>query len=488
VLWSTQYVDGLAPTSQVVVADPLEGQWRGVADKMLAAGRPVYLARPVAQAGDLYALSSAGPLVRVLAQSASAASAMSHRLDIDLEGGLRLLGSDVTVGAPGPEGGLGSLDADGVQGGSKLHVTLYWQANAELVADYAVTVSLVDDHGYVWLERQSRHPVAGTFPTSRWQVGQVVGDYYELALEPSLPSGEYRLLVGAGVPGDTPLAALGSGGRQSAGGVTLLAFQLRKPLRWADPTLGASVRQGFGGGLALTGIHAPQELQAGEPATVELQWLVTRSPDAASHPALVLVDKDGGRHIVPPMDTPAGDWLPGAWVVERYQVIISASLSRIELQGRQPVVGWPVTYVLPVRVATAHWVANFDNQIRLRSYAYRSAAVGAGETLYLTLEWESVAQVSESYKVFVHVLGRDGLPVAQQDNEPVNGTYPTTRWQVGERVLDSYAIPLPSGLGAGDYQVEVGLYRLSDLSRLPVVGEGQAAVDDKIYLAPVQIR
>ena len=42
--------------------------------------------------------------------------------------------------------------------------------------------------------------------------------------------------------------------------------------------------------------------------------------------------------------------------------------------------------------------------------------------------------MEEAYKVFVHVLGPNGLPVAQQDNEPLNGTYPTPRWQPGERV------------------------------------------------------
>ncbi len=488
VLWYTQYVEGLAPTAQVVVVDPLEGQWSGIADRMLAAGRAVYLARPVMSAGDHYALSSAGPLVRVLASPMGTAPAMPHRLDIDLGGDLRLLGSDVVVGAPGPEGSLDSLADGAVEGGSTLHVTLYWQTINKPAVDYAVMVSLADARGYVWLERQSRHPVGGTYPTSRWQVGEVVADYYELVLAPSLPSSEYRLLVQVSGPGGTATAAPGYRDRQTADQVTLFAFQLQKPLHWSDARPATSVRQGFDGGLVLTGVDVPQELRAGETATVELQWLVAQPFDAGSHPALVLVEKNGGQYVVPPLATPTGNWLTGAWVVERYQFAVPDSLSRIELRGRQPVVGWPVRYCLPVRVGTAPLVANFGNLIRLRSYAYRTALVQPGDTLHLTLEWEAVAQVGEPYKVFVHVLGQNGLPIAQQDNEPVSGTYPTTRWQGGERVSDSYAIALPSGLAPGEYQVEVGLYRLSDLSRLPVVGKDQVLVDDKVYLAPVVVR
>jgi len=111
-----------------------------------------------------------------------------------------------------------------------------------------------------------------------------------------------------------------------------------------------------------------------------------------------------------------------------------------------------------------------------------------GDTLRLTLEWEAAQPVQETYKVFVHVLGAHGLPIAQQDNEPVNGTYPTSRWRPGERVSDPYAIRLPSDLAPGEYQVEVGMYRISDLARLPVLGKDGNVVDDKVFLKPVVVR
>jgi hypothetical protein len=106
----------------------------------------------------------------------------------------------------------------------------------------------------------------------------------------------------------------------------------------------------------------------------------------------------------------------------------------------------------------------------------------------LTLEWEAMRTMDEAYKVFVHILGPNGLPIAQQDNEPLYGTYPTTRWQQGERVSDPYAITLPTDLPPGEYAVEVGLYRISDLTRLPVLDAQQGVVDDKLYLEPILVQ
>jgi hypothetical protein len=141
-----------------------------------------------------------------------------------------------------------------------------------------------------------------------------------------------------------------------------------------------------------------------------------------------------------------------------------------------------------MRVSSVPPGTNFDNKLRLRSATYEADAYRPGQTVQLTLEWEAMRAMDEAYKVFVHILGPNGLPFAQQDNEPVNGTYPTTRWQQGERVSDPYAILLPADLAAGEYAVEVGLYRISDLTRLPVLDAEQNVVDDKLFLAPLTVR
>ena len=497
VLWYAQLVEGLAPTAQVAAMDSLEWQWEGVVRDALQAGRPAYLARPLVEAGARYALTSAGPLVRVLRAPQGVPPPLSHPLWADLEGGMRLLGSDLAASDPGPEGALRPISGaslregadvpSALQGGSTLHITLYWQAADVPGGDYAVALRLVGAGGHAWLERQNRHPVGGTYPTSRWQPGEVVADYYALPLPSDLPSGAYSLQVRIGVP----FAAHALRDASGADAWTLATIAIQKPLRWPRPALASPLRKAFGADLVLMGYDAPRAVVPGETVSVALQWLVRRPLGDVPRPGLVLVRRDGAELPVAPLPTAAVDWQPGALVVQRYAFAVPKDLDRIAVHregrpGRRGDSGG--RYCLPVRLSAAPPpVANFGDRMRLRSYAYERTSLRPGETVRLTLEWEALRAMDEPYKIFVHVLGQHGLPVAQQDNEPLNGTYPTTRWRAGERVSDPYAFPLPVDLPAGAYQVEVGLYRISDLSRLPVLDANQSVVDDKVFLAPLTV-
>ena len=99
----------------------------------------------------------------------------------------------------------------------------------------------------------------------------------------------------------------------------------------------------------------------------------------------------------------------------------------------------------------------------------------AGEPLPLALQWESVAATDANYTVFVHVVGADGQPVAQQDWQPLNNFAPTHLWTQGLRVVDQYAIPLPADLPPGRYEVRTGLY--TGDGRLAVSRAGQPVGD-----------
>ena len=111
--------------------------------------------------------------------------------------------------------------------------------------------------------------------------------------------------------------------------------------------------------------------------------------------------------------------------------------------------------------------------VRLRGYDLGS--VEAGAVVPLTLYWESLTAVSDSYKVFVHVLDGSGAIVAQIDRLPVNGLAPTTRWQAGDLIRDRYELALPAELPAGHYELRVGLYTEAN-GRLPI-NQPQAEAD-----------
>ena len=86
--------------------------------------------------------------------------------------------------------------------------------------------------------------------------------------------------------------------------------------------------------------------------------------------------------------------------------------------------------------------------------------------------------------MFVHVVDASGAVRAQKDNAPMNGTYPTTLWQPGEFVRDTYTLSLPPDLPPGDYALDVGLYLADTGARLPVAGDGDHVMLTTVRNAP----
>jgi hypothetical protein len=132
--------------------------------------------------------------------------------------------------------------------------------------------------------------------------------------------------------------------------------------------------------------------------------------------------------------------------------------------------------------------------VRLMGYDLDAEAIAPGGTLAITLYWQARQPVASRYKVFTHVLGKvynartDSFLWGQQDNEPVNGTRPTSTWRAGEVIVDRYAISLDPEAPPGDYAVEVGLYHPATLERLPVLDDRGQPVADRVILTTLQVR
>jgi len=135
-----------------------------------------------------------------------------------------------------------------------------------------------------------------------------------------------------------------------------------------------------------------------------------------------------------------------------------------------------ILYAFPRKPLTDHTIgAIFDEAIVLEGYAL-DESVQAGDVLHLDLYWQASAPVAEDCQVFVHLLGEDGQRLAQKDGPPLLGARPTSSWQPGERLTDQRGLPLPADMPPGSYHLRVGLYRLSDGSRL-LTAEGADGLD-----------
>ena len=84
-----------------------------------------------------------------------------------------------------------------------------------------------------------------------------------------------------------------------------------------------------------------------------------------------------------------------------------------------------------------------------------------GEALRLVLYWGSQGRPSQDYTVFVHIAEGRQI-VAQRDQQPLEGFYPTSMWRDGEVIPDVYLLPSPSA----DAEIRVGLYDPHTMQRL----------------------
>ncbi len=80
--------------------------------------------------------------------------------------------------------------------GTRITVTLVWEAQASVPDDYTVFVHLWPPGAPHPLAQDDRQPRNGWYPTSVWRRGDLVVDEHPLALPPDLPSGQYPLWAG----------------------------------------------------------------------------------------------------------------------------------------------------------------------------------------------------------------------------------------------------------------------------------------------------
>ena len=92
----------------------------------------------------------------------------------------------------------------------------------------------------------------------------------------------------------------------------------------------------------------------------------------------------------------------------------------------------------------------------------------------------------EDYTVFAHLLDANGRQIGQGDSQPFAGDYPTSLWQPGETFVEERWLKVDPAALTPAAQLALGLYRLEDGARLPVIDPGGARVPDDQIILPVQ--
>ena len=123
--------------------------------------------------------------------------------------------------------------------------------------------------------------------------------------------------------------------------------------------------------------------------------------------------------------------------------------------------------------------------IRLAAYTIPRRHYRPGDPVPITLEWQAYRPPHQSYVLFVHLVGPDGVIRGQRDRVPSGAS--TADWSPGGRYLDLFDPVLSPDTPAGRYRVTLGWYEYPSLRRLPLASQGGAAARDFVTLGEIDV-
>ena len=121
----------------------------------------------------------------------------------------------------------------------------------------------------------------------------------------------------------------------------------------------------------------------------------------------------------------------------------------------------------------------FGDALAFLGHDLQTAVVKPGSVVQVATLWQ-VKRPLPHAQLFTHVLGADGIPVAQADKLGVPGV----GWQEGDIFIQLHEIWLGEETAVGDYPLAVGLYTTSDGQRQPLFIDNKPQ-GDSLQLPPL---
>jgi hypothetical protein len=92
-------------------------------------------------------------------------------------------------------------------------------------------------------------------------------------------------------------------------------------------------------------------------------------------------------------------------------------------------------------------------------------AISPGGSIPVELLWQARTAPGEPLVVVIQALDSRGSVVANLEEQPLGGRYPTQGWQAGELVADTHTLTLPRDISPGRYRLIAGVYRAANGER-----------------------
>ncbi|HZY46152.1 MAG TPA: glycosyltransferase family 39 protein [Anaerolineae bacterium] len=347
------------------------------------------------------------------------------------------------------------------ESGRTASVTLYWRVlNKPDRGDYSTFIQLNDQWGFEWGQNGSFD-----YPSEEWEPGEVIINRIDVPVAAGAPPGDYELRVGLFSQSTNQRINIVANDGSFGGTIARLSpieiERASKPSSVSDLGIGINVEREITAGLKLLGYsRGAQSIHQNEKFFMTLFW----QSESMLNDAAISIQLKGDSTTITLTTTlpvhglyPFSQWLPNEIVADQYAL-------------RVPIDAPPGQYTLEVSIGAGSSIGLGTieivqaNRIMVEPEIDHRMNVMLGDAIelvgynldqsHLTLIWRSIKSLDQDYTVFTHVLDQSGQQIAGQDNQPLNGSYPTSRWSAGEYVIDPYAINVASG----QYAIEVGLY------------------------------
>ena len=115
----------------------------------------------------------------------------------------------------------------------------------------------------------------------------------------------------------------------------------------------------------------------------------------------------------------------------------------------------------------------------------RVPTIFPGDEVQVDLAYLTNAPLTDDWSLFIHLVDGTGLTVAQLDTMPGGGLRPTSGWQPGRLLLDSYTVAIPETVHTPNRASwQVGFYDHRSGIRLPQVDGGTGYSFGEVIICP----
>jgi 4-amino-4-deoxy-L-arabinose transferase-like glycosyltransferase len=402
--------------------------------------------------------------------TAEAAIQVSHRVDQSFGENLILLGCDTE---PAPDD-------------NALRLKLYWQSSTYPDEDYLMNIALVQNDGpwFSW----SVYPLNGRYPTRIWESWETIKDDIWLPLV-DLPPGKYQLQLQ--LYGSQGVLPVNNGDILTLGNIIVpQADQMQPDIRFSlsseDRQINAGVTLWQAERYRMSDLPEYQPrmqiafVWQGESGSDErISWLLV-APQGQVYPATSVTEHFG--YFPVGLDWPSGDyrlrvelWREGVVIASEESGPVVSIVNKKPRLLEPP----PISHSLDV---------NFANRVKLLGFDLPDRSLALGQGVPVTLYWQSLRTMGESYTVFAKLLDDKNQLWGNAERLPADG-YNTFYWLENEVVIDGFELPVNPAVPEGIYWLNVGLYQeVNGMAvSLPLVFDEQPGDVTSVTIGPVKI-